>query len=269
MNFTKQFICKPGSKVKLTERAAGLTPGFKDRDAAEKILARNVERLATLGYRLYAENQRSLLIVLQAMDAGGKDGTVRHVMTGLDPQSCRVTSFKAPTSEDLAHDFLWRIHQAAPRRGEVGIFNRSHYEDVLIARIHNLVPKSVWKDRYEQINQFEQLLAANGTTVLKFFLHISKDEQRERLESRLHDPEKNWKMNPADLKERERWDDYRAAYEIALSRCNTPAAPWFIIPANKKWYRNLVVSSVIVETLERMAPRYPKPPASLAKLTVR
>jgi PPK2 family polyphosphate:nucleotide phosphotransferase len=268
MNFRKSFIVKPGQKVRLSRFDPADTNGFDDKAAAAGLLQRNIERLAKLQDRLYAEHRHALLIVLQAMDAGGKDGTVRHVMSGVNPQGCRVTSFKAPTAEELAHDFLWRIHQAVPDKGEIGIFNRSHYEDVLIVRVHDLVPKSVWSARYAQINHFEQTLAASGVTILKFFLHISRAEQRDRLEARLHDPDKNWKMNPADLVERKRWDDYTIAYEDALSRCSTDWAPWFIIPANKKWFRNVAVSGIIVAALERLDPQYPKPAPGLAKLKV-
>jgi len=193
------------------------------------------------------------------MDASGKDGTIRHVMYGVNPQVCSVTSFKAPTSEELDHDFLWRIHNAVPPRGEIGIFNRSHYEDVLIVRVHDLVPKTVWSARYEQINDFEKMLSKNNVTILKFFLHISKDEQKERLQERLNDPTKNWKMNPEDLKERELWDDYQKAYEVAIEKCSTKYAPWYIIPANKKWFRNIAVSEIIIETLENLKMKFPKP----------
>jgi PPK2 family polyphosphate:nucleotide phosphotransferase len=190
-------------------------------------------------------------------------------MSGLNPQGCRVTSFKVPSAEEASHDFLWRIHQAVPPHGEIGIFNRSHYEDVLVVRVHQLVPKSVWSARYDEINAFETLLGENGVTILKFFLHISKQEQKERLEARLKDSTRNWKISPADLKERERWGDYVKAYEAVLSRCSTTAAPWFVIPSNKKWFRNLVVSQIIVETLERMNPKFPKPPFDISKLKVK
>jgi len=203
------------------------------------------------------------------MDASGKDGTVRHVMTGLNPQACRATSFKVPSPEEASHDFLWRIHKAMPARGEIGIFNRSQYEDVLVVRVHELVPKSVWSGRYDQINAFEKLMSANGVTILKFFLHISKKEQLERLEQRLKDPTRNWKISEADFKERQRWDDYVKAYEAVLSRCNESRAPWFVIPANKKWFRNLAVSQIIVETLERMNPKFPKPTVDLSKIKVK
>jgi len=269
MNFTQKFQLPPGHRPRLHSRWADDTPGGFDKTQAEAQLARNLERLADLQYRLYAEGRRALLVVFQAMDTAGKDGVIRRVMSGLNPQSCRVTAFKAPTAVELAHDFLWRIHAAVPARGEIGIFNRSHYEDVLIARVRQLVPRSVWSKRYEQINHFERLLADNDVVIRKFFLHISKEEQRQRLQARLTDPKKNWKFDPDDLRDREQWDDYMKAYEDALSRCNTPWAPWFVIPSNHKWYRNLTVSSILVETLEALNPQFPKPPPGLSKLRVR
>jgi len=258
VNFEKQLIVPPGSRVRLDRHDPGDTCGVANKDDAARRLAKNVERLAALQYRLYAENRRALLIVLQAMDGGGKDGTIRRVMSGVNPQGCRVTSFKAPSAEELAHDFLWRIHKATPARGEIGVFNRSHYEDVLIVRVHNLVPEAVWSRRYDQINRFEDILAENHVVIRKFFLHISKDEQRKRLEARVGDKTKSWKVNPADFHERKRWAEYMKAYEEALTRCSTDRAPWFVVPANHKWFRNLAVSSILVETLETMDPRLPK-----------
>jgi PPK2 family polyphosphate:nucleotide phosphotransferase len=202
------------------------------------------------------------------MDAAGKDGTIRHVMSGVNPQGCRVTGFKVPSAEELDHDYLWRIHAAVPGRGEIGIFNRSHYESVLVERVHNLVPEPVWSKRYDQINDFEKLLANDGVMILKFFLHISREEQRERLLARLHDPTKVWKCSPTDFSERPLWDAYTKAYEEALSRCSTEWAPWFIIPANKKWYRNLAVSQVIVETLAGADMHYPPPTFDVSKVTL-
>jgi PPK2 family polyphosphate:nucleotide phosphotransferase len=268
MNLTKRLRVSPDSKVRLSDWDANDTAGLK-KDKAEELLERNIKRMGELEYRLYAEGHRSLLIVLQGMDAAGKDGTIRHVMTGLNPQSCHVTAFKVPSAEEQAHDFLWRIHHAAPGRGEIGIFNRSHYEDVLVVRVHNIVPKEVWSARYEQINHFEKFLTLNGTKVLKFFLHISKDEQRRRLLSRVDDPAKNWKITPADAAERRCWKEYHRAYEDALSHCSTKTAPWFVIPANKKWFRNLAVSQIIVEALEEMDPRLPKPPPDLEQIVIK
>ena len=200
-----------------------------------------------------------MLIVVQAMDTGGKDGAIEHVFSGVNPQGCDVTSFKQPTHVEAAHDFLWRVHAAAPRQGMIGIFNRSHYEDVLVVRVHDLVPKHVWSKRYEHINRFEQLLTDSGTTVIKFFLHISKGEQKDRLQSRLDDPKKHWKFDPGDLKERAHWDDYQSAYEDVLRKCSTAAAPWYIVPSDHKWFRNWVISDTIVRTLRKLNPQYPPP----------
>lgn len=268
MKLTNELIVKPGKAAKLKRREPDATPGFRDKAEAEQTLEKNIKRLANLQFRLYAEQKHALLVVLQGIDAGGKDGTVRHVMSGLNPQSCKVTSFKVPSAEERAHHFLWRIEKAVPARGEIGIFNRSHYEDVLAVRVHKLVPKPVWSERYEQINAFEKLLTDNNVTIVKFFLHISKDEQKQRLEARLQDPDKNWKFTPSDLAERKRWNDYMEAFEDALTKCSTPWAPWYVIPANKKWFRNLAVSQILVETLEEINPRFPKPAFDPAKLRV-
>jgi len=268
MKLAKQLIVKPGQKVKLSKHDPDFTAGLKKKKDAEKHLARNIARLDELQYLLYAEDKHALLIVLQAIDAGGKDGTIRHVMSGINPQGCRVTSFKVPSAEEADHDFLWRIHKAVPPKGEIGIFNRSHYEEVLVVRVHGLVPKSVWSERYDHINRFEENLAHSGVTILKFFLHISKDEQKARFQDRLDDPDKNWKVSPADFAERKHWDDYMAAFEDALSRCSTKHAPWFIIPANHKWFRNLAVSQIIVETLEGLKMKFPPPPPNLAEIVL-
>lgn len=251
------FAIPPGSQVALSDFDAGHTGSYRSKAETKADLERNVERFRELQEVLWAEGKHALLIVLQAMDAGGKDGTIKHVMRGVNPQGCQVTSFKVPTEEELDHDFLWRIHRAVPRRGYIGIFNRSHYEDVLVVRVHNLVPEGVWQQRYEQINQFEKLLADTGVTILKFFLHISKEEQKERFEARLRDPKKNWKFSSKDVEERKLWDQYMAAYEDALSRCSTSWAPWHIVPADRKWFRNLTVSEIIVQALERLELRYP------------
>lgn len=256
---TQSFLVPPGTQVHLADHDPGYTGEYTRKKAAESALKDNRDRLRELQQVLWAEGKHALLIVLQAMDAGGKDGTIRHVFRGVNPQGCQVTSFKVPTKEELAHDYLWRIHKAAPQKGYIGIFNRSHYEDVLVVRVHNLVPEEVWSQRYEQINHFEKLLADTGTTILKFFIHISKEEQKERFEARLQDPAKNWKFSMGDVEERGRWDDYMRAFETALSRCSTPWAPWYIIPANHKWYRNLAVSRILVETLEGLDMHYPPP----------
>lgn len=259
---------KPGEKIKLKDVDPADTGQFKQKKEIEELVAQNIERLAELQNILYAENKHALLIILQAMDAGGKDGAIRSIMSGVNPQGVQVTSFKKPTEEELAHDFLWRIHQEVPPQGMIGIFNRSHYEDVLVVRVHNLVPKSVWEKRYDQINDFERLLTDNGVTILKFYLHISKDEQKKRLEARLNQPHKRWKFNPADLAERVRWDDYMQAFETAFNRCSTAYAPWYIVPANKKWYRNLVISQKIVQTLEGLKLKYPEPAANLDDIVI-
>ena len=218
--------------------------------------------------RLYAEGQQKLLIVLQAMDAGGKDGTIRKVFRGVNPQGVRVHSFKVPNKEELAHDFLWRIHNVVPAKGMIGVFNRSHYEDVLVVRVHNIVPESVWRPRFEQINQFEKLLTDTGTTILKFFLHISPEEQKERFQARLDDTSKNWKFSVEDLEKRKYWGNYMAAYEEMLQRCTTPDAPWYVIPADQKWYRNWVITRTIVDTLKEMDPQYPPPADDLSGIVI-
>jgi PPK2 family polyphosphate:nucleotide phosphotransferase len=215
---------------------------------------------------LYAEGKHALLVVLQAMDAGGKDGTIRHVMSRINPLGCSATAFKVPTPEERSHDFLWRMHKVVPGRGRIGIFNRSHYEDVLIVRVHSLVPKPVWQKRYRQINEFEHMLSESGVRIVKFLLYISKEEQAKRFRLRLDDRRKNWKFSVDDIKEREYWDDYIAAYDDVLEKCSTAYAPWYVIPANKKWFRNLAVAQVLVETLESMKLKYPKPTADLSKI---
>lgn len=258
----------PGTEIRLDDLSPGYAGGIAGKKKALEELAENTQALTDLGYRLYAENRRALLLVLQGMDTSGKDGTIRHAMSGFNPQSCKVTAFKTPSAEELDYDFLWRIHRAVPRRGEVGIFNRSHYEDVLIVRVHNLVPKKEWRSRYERINAFEQLLTDGGTKIVKVFLHISKDEQRERLQARLDDPTKRWKFRQADIDERRLWDDYVQAYNDALTRCNTSHAPWHIVPANKKWYRNLIVSRILRKALEEMDPQFPPPEENLDGIVV-
>ena len=258
---------KPGQKVNLKDIDPNDTGKIK-KDEAGKLHNQNIERMAELQNILYAQGQHALLIVLQAMDAGGKDGAIRKIMSGVNPQGVHVTSFKKPTEEELAHDFLWRIHKVVPPRGMIGIFNRSHYEDVLIVRVHNLVPKKVWQARYQHINNFEQLLADSGVTILKFYLHISKEEQKERFQARLNQPHKRWKFNPGDLKERALWDNYTQALEDAFANCSSKAAPWYIIPANKKWYRNLLISETIVKTLESLKLKYPDPVEGLDDIVI-
>jgi PPK2 family polyphosphate:nucleotide phosphotransferase len=265
-DFAKKLIVKPGEKVKLSKYDADDTLGWDKDHKMKSSLEKAVEKLDALQYVLYAERKRALLIVLQGLDTGGKDGTIRHVMSGVNPQGCKVTPFKVPAGEETDHDFLWRIHRAVPGFGYIGIFNRSHYEDVLVVRVHNIVPKSQWSRRYDQINNFEEFLTQNNVKILKFFLHISKDEQKKRLMDRIDDPDKHWKISQADFNERRFWSDYTAAYEDALTKCSTHAAPWYIIPSNKKWFRNLAVSHIITETLEEMDPKLPKPSIDVKKL---
>ena len=264
-----RFVVAPGAPFSLADRdpaAPGGAPG--DKKATRKALGDLSEQLLGLQDRLYAESARTLLVVLQAMDAGGKDGTVKHVFSGTNPQGVRVTSFKQPTPEELAHDFLWRIHHAVPPHGYIGIFNRSHYEDVLVARVHGLVDESVWRGRYRHINHFETLLHDANARVIKLFLHISREEQADRLRKRLEDPSKRWKFNVGDLAERARWEEYMAAYEEAIARTSTDDAPWYVVPADHKWYRNWAVSRIVIETLEEMDPRYPEPAEDLDGITV-
>jgi PPK2 family polyphosphate:nucleotide phosphotransferase len=251
-----QLIVRPGAKVRMADHDPGETHGYRKETAAPK-LDGDVERLAALQERLWAEHKRRLLIVLQGMDASGKDGVVKHVMTGFHPLGCRVVGFGVPSDVELAHDYLWRVHQVVPGNGEVTIFNRSHYEDVLVVRVHDFVPKERWSKRYDQINAFEATLAAEGTTILKFMLNISPAEQLERFKDRFEDPTKRWKFKLGDLEERKRWDDYMAAYEDALSRCSTDAAPWFVIPADRKWFRDLAIADIVADTLQKLDPQYP------------
>jgi PPK2 family polyphosphate:nucleotide phosphotransferase len=240
-----------GSAVKLTDYDPDYTNKQSDRASADLELQKLSDELSELQELLTAAQQQSLLVVLQGMDTSGKDGTIRHVLSHVNPQGCDVHSFKEPTQEELAHDFLWRIHKATPAKGEMGIFNRSHYEDVLVARVRNLVPEKVWSRRYEEINTFEQLLSENGMIILKFFLHISYDEQERRLLAREQDKDKLWKLSAEDWEDRKYWKDFERAYEDALSKCSTEKAPWFIVPANHKWYRNLAIAHTIVHTMRR------------------
>jgi PPK2 family polyphosphate:nucleotide phosphotransferase len=255
----EQWRIKPGSKVKLSEFDPGSSAGFDGtrEEAAAALLELN-QRLDELQYRLYAEDRRAVLIVLQGLDGSGKDGTLRDVFEGVSPAGVRAVSFKVPSAEEMHHDYLWRIHKSAPAHGEIGVFNRSHYESVLVERVRELVPEKVWRKRFDQINAFEEVLSESGTTVLKFFLHISKDEQAARLRRRLDDPKRNWKFNPQDLEERKRWDRYHEAYEDTLERCSRDSAPWYVVPGDRKWYRNLVVASAIVATMDGMNITYPR-----------
>jgi PPK2 family polyphosphate:nucleotide phosphotransferase len=258
-----------GRKLRLADWSPSATPGCKKKDEAAKRVARNLERIDVQQYLLHADASRSLLIVLQGMDTSGKDGLIRNVLTVFNPQGCRVWPFKVPTTEEASHDFLWRIHQAAPARGQVAVFNRSHYEDVLAVRVHQLAPKAEWTRRFEVINAFERHLEAQGARVLKFFLHISRKEQLERLLARLDDPLKRWKFSTGDISERVLWGDYQRAYEDALARCNTRHAPWHIVPADHKWYRDLAVSEVIADALESMDLRVPVVKLDVKRLRTR
>lgn len=263
----KQHRVAPGAKVDLRKINPSDT-GDYGQDENEKARAQEdtrvrLDKLTRLQERLYAASSEALLIILQAMDTGGKDGTIKNVMGAIDPQGCRVTSFKVPTPLELAHDFLWRVHHEVPSKGYVGIFNRSHYEDVLVTRVHGLITDKVAEQRFGHIKNFERVLAENGTTILKFFLHISKEEQRKRLEARLRDPEKRWKFNPSDLAERKLWSKYQAAYEDAINATSTDYAPWYVVPANRKWYRNYVVADVVVAALGKMKLKYPSLPSGI------
>lgn len=266
MDYCKKFRVEAGSVVKLDKIDAGYKDKHENQDSALEEIKNYTQRLRELQYLLYAENKRSLLIILQAMDAGGKDGTINHFLGNMNPQGARVYGFKVPSAEEAAHDFLWRIHQAAPRRGQVAIFNRSHYEDVLVARVHDLVPEKVWSKRYDRINDFEKHLADNHTHILKFYLHITEDEQLHRFKQRLDDPARHWKISESDYEERKYWDGYTKAFEDALSKCNTAHAPWYIIPANHKWFRNLAVSRIVVETLESLQMEFPEPTVDIREI---
>jgi PPK2 family polyphosphate:nucleotide phosphotransferase len=266
MNYRKEFQVRPGDKFKLADLDAGFTDSKTSHKTAAKEVKEFQKRLWDLQALLYADHHRSLLICLQGMDAAGKDGTIRHVLGAMNPQGCRVVGFKEPSAEELSHDFLWRVHQAAPARGEVVIFNRSHYEDVLIARVHHLVPEKIWAQRYDMINAFEKNLADAGTVIIKFFLNISPDEQLKRFAKRLDQPEKQWKISEADYKERLFWNDYTEAYQTALSRCSTEYAPWHVIPSDHKWFRNLAVGRIVMEHLEELHLTYPSPTVDLAHI---
>lgn len=263
-----RYRVRPGKKVRLKDIDPEESESFESKEETLPLLQKQVARIDALQERLYAESKQSLLIVLQAMDTGGKDGTIRGVFEGVNPQGCPVASFKAPTPEELAHDFLWRIHQKTPGKGQITIFNRSHYEDVLVVRVHNYAPDDVWKKRYDIINDWERGLHESGTTILKFYLHISKDEQKKRLEDRRDTPEKQWKFATGDLAERQYWDAYMEAYEDAINKCSTDYAPWYVVPSNNKWYRNLVIARTIADTLEAMNPQFPAPEPGIDKIII-
>ena len=268
MKLLDELRVNAGHAPELAKRDPGSRLGTEDKAHGLQRHAELVARLGVLHNRLYAEAKRSLLLVLQGMDASGKDGVIRTVFTGVNPQGCDVEAFKAPTSTELAHDVLWRIHAACPARGEIGIFNRSHYEDVVVVRVRKLVDEKIWRARYGHIRAFEQMLTDEGTTVVKVFLHESKDAQRKRLQQRLENPEKRWKFRAGDLDDRARWDDFQAAYEDAIRETSTHDAPWFVVPADHNWSRNLCVAEILVDTLERLDPKVPEPEPGVEKLTI-
>ncbi len=265
----KHYMVETGSSVDLTTwdpNDKSVYP-IKKKEGIKQLdsLTLKLEELQEL---LYAQHKHKVLIVLQAMDTGGKDGTIRHVFEGVNPSGVRVASFKVPTNEELDHDYLWRVHKQAPGKGEIVIFNRSHYEDVLVVRVHKLVPKSVWSKRYAQINDFERMLVEEGTTILKFFLHIDKQEQKSRLQARLDTPNKQWKFSVGDLAERKLWPEYLEAYQDAISSTSSEWAPWYIVPANRKWYRNLVIANIIIQTLTNLKMDYPEPTEKLNEISI-
>lgn len=266
MNFRKKFMVEPGAKVRLGK----IDPAFKDNHqshaSAQPEIDKHVKRLAKLQYLLYADGNQSLLVVLQALDAGGKDGVVRHVFSAMNPQGTTVAAFKQPSKMEGAHDFLWRAHQDAPAKGEVVIFNRSHYEDVLVVRVHKLVPKSVWSRRYDLINDFEKMLTQNGTSIIKLYLHISPQEQLERFKQRLDDPARHWKISESDYSERELWSAYIEAFEDAMEQTSTKHAPWYVIPSNHKWFRNLAISEIVADVMEDMDLKLPPTQVDIAEV---
>jgi PPK2 family polyphosphate:nucleotide phosphotransferase len=264
MNYRKTLLIEPDSKVRLDKIDPSFTGKHESRDSADDEIAKQVANINRLQYLLYADGRQSLLIVLQGLDAAGKDGTIRHLFSGMNPQGTTVAAFKEPSKQELSHDFLWRAHQRAPADGEVTIFNRSHYEDVLVVRVHKLVPRSHWSKRYELINDFERMLAAHRTRILKFYLHISPDEQLERFRQRLDDPARQWKISESDYTERELWPKYIKAYEDVLALTSTKRAPWYVIPSNHKWFRNLAISQIVADTMDEMGLKLPPPRVDLA-----
>ncbi len=264
-----RYRVKPKDKINLKDWDPDDVGQYKgEKDEGQERLEELNKELEELQELLYAEGKHKVLVVLQGMDTSGKDGVIRHVFDGVNPQGVRVANFKVPTAEELAHDYLWRVHKQTPAKGEIVIFNRSHYEDVLAVRVHKLMPEEVWKKRYDQIVEFEQLLTQEGTTILKFFLHIDLDEQKERLQARIDDPTKQWKFKVGDLKERALWPEYTAAYEDVLNKTSTENAPWYIVPANKKWYRNLVIADLLVDALKKLDMHYPPPEDDLSQVVI-
>ena len=266
MDYRKKFMVEPGAKVRLSKIDASYTGKDETHEQALPEIQTHVERMDKLQYLLYADNHQSLLVILQALDAAGKDGVIRHLFSGMNPQGTSVVGFKQPSKYEAAHDFLWRAHLRTPGTGEVVVFNRSYYEDVLVVRVHKLVPDSVWSKRYDLINDFEKTLSQNGTTILKFFLHISPEEQLSRFKQRLDDPSRNWKISETDYSERELWPQYMEAYEDAIVLTNTKHAPWYVIPANHKWFRNLAVSQIIAETMDEMGLQLPATQVDIAEM---
>jgi PPK2 family polyphosphate:nucleotide phosphotransferase len=264
---TERYRVRPGTKTRLRELDPDGGDGLTKTEGKQR-LGELITELDRLQEMLYVDGRHNLLVVFQAIDAGGKDGTIRAVFEGVNPQGVNVVPFKAPTGEELAHDFLWRVHQHVPRKGQLTIFNRSHYEDVLVVRVHGLVPKQQWKKRYEHIRNFEQLLIDEGTTIVKFFLHISKDEQRDRQQERIDNPAKRWKFSRGDLEERKHWEEYQSAFEAMVDETSTEAAPWYVVPSNRNWYRNLIVATVLVDTLTSLKLHYPEPEPGLDGLIV-
>lgn len=264
---TAKYRVARGDTVDLSTWSTDDNAGYAKREGREITKGLNAE-LEALQELLWAEHRQKVLVVIQATDSGGKDGTIRHVFDGVNPQGVKVASFKKPSTLELRHDYLWRVHARTPGSGEMVLFNRSHYEDVLVVRVHNLVPEEQWSRRYEHIRNFEQMLADEGTTIVKFFLHISKEEQRERLQARLDEPDKNWKFSMGDLAEREHWDEYQAAFGDMLSETSTDSAPWYVVPADRKWFRNLLVSKVMVDTLQGLQMKFPAPEDGLADVVV-
>jgi PPK2 family polyphosphate:nucleotide phosphotransferase len=267
--FDSPYRVSLGKRIDLSKWSTDDTGGFKDKHEAREDIDKNISRLIDLQELLYADGTRAVLIVLQAMDAGGKDGAIAHVFSGVNPQGCSVTSFKEPTHLELAHDYLWRYHSACPRRGMMGIFNRSHYESVLVERVKKIVPKEVWSRRFDQLNEFENMLVSEKTLILKFFLHISKKEQKKRLQARLDDKEKQWKISLADFENRKYWDEYTEAFEDMIQHTSTDVAPWYVVPADHKWFRNWVLSDTIVKSMQRLDLKYPKPPEGIDKIKLK
>lgn len=264
----KKFMVIEDKKINLQRLSPNYDGGINEKEA-EYILMQNLKkRMSELQYKLYADKRKALLIVLQGIDTSGKDSTIRHVISAFNPQSCTVTPFKEPTAEEVSYDFLWRIHKRVPAKGKIAVFNRSHYEDIIQPRVHKIVQKSIWSQRYRHINEFERCLSENGTKIIKFFLHISEEEQRKRLEERIKDPSKQWKISQRDIMERKFWNSYMSAYQEIINKCSNMWAPWYVIPANKKWFRNFAVGLIIVNTLEGMKPKFPKPIIDLSRFTI-